>query len=147
MKKTILWIEEEGKIELIHYKTPLVRGGYSVDIASDATDAVQLLREKKYGVIVFDLIIPCGTGFDTGDYYVGYELLRRLAAGEISGIEPYPPSRLMVFTAVNDPEVREKIRKLGVETILNKRLNELPDLKNCVDKLFEEKAQERNETQ
>ena len=141
MKRTILWIEEEGKIELIQYKTPLIRGGYSVDIASDATDAVQLLKGKKYDVIVFDLIIPCGTGFETDEYYVGFELLRRLVAGEIQQVEKYPPSRIMAFTAVNDPEIREKMKNLGIGTILNKRLNELPDLKNCVDELFKEKAQ------
>jgi len=42
----------------------------------------------------------------------------------------------MVFTVINSPEIHEQIRKLGVRTILAKRLNELDDLKNHVDQLF-----------
>jgi len=139
MKRRILWIEDEGKIELIHYKAPLVRGGYSVDIASNATEAVQLLREKRYDVIVFDLIIRCGTEFKTDEVYVGFELLRKLILGELENVEKYDPEKIMVFTVVNTPDIRKKIKELGVETILNKRLNELDDLKNCVDELFKEK--------
>jgi len=78
MNKRILWIEDEAKIELIQYKTPLVRAGYSVDIASDATEAIELLRQKKYDALIFDLIFPCGDEFATKEDYVGLELLKRL---------------------------------------------------------------------
>lgn len=137
--RKVLWIEDEGKIELIQYKTPFVRGGYSVDIAADATEAVQLLQKKKYDAIIFDLNIPCGDEFETGEYYVGLELLKQLLKGKIQGISKYDPTRIMVFTVVNAPDVEEEIRKLGVKTILGKRLNELDDLKNCVDELLEGK--------
>jgi CheY-like chemotaxis protein len=139
--KRILWIEDEGKIELVQYKAPLVRGGYAVDIASNATEAVQLLREKRYDAIIFDLIFPCGDEFETEEYYVGLELLRRLVKQEIEGVEKYDPAKIMVFTVINDSEVHDQIKELGVRTILAKRLNELDDLKNCVDELFEEKNQ------
>jgi CheY-like chemotaxis protein len=134
----ILWIEDEGKIELIQYKAPLVRGGYAVDIASNATEAVQLLREKRYDAIIFDLIFPCGDEFETNEYYVGLELLKRLVKQEIEGVEKYDPAKIIVFTVVNDSDVQDQIKELGVQTILGKRLNELDDLKNCVDALFEE---------
>jgi CheY-like chemotaxis protein len=134
--KRILWIEDEGKIELIQYKTPLVRGGYAVDIASNATEAVQLLREKKYDAIIFDLIIPCGDEFETEEYYVGFELLKRLVKGKIKDLDKYEPAQLMAFTVVDAPEVHDEIKTLGIKTILAKRLNELDDLKNCVDELF-----------
>ncbi|NIM17368.1 MAG: hypothetical protein GTO45_35630 [Candidatus Aminicenantes bacterium] len=138
--RKILWIEDEGKIELIQYKTPLVRGGYSVDIASNATEAVQFLREKEYDALIFDLIIPCGDEFETEEYYVGLELLRRLIKNEIKDVrKKYNPARIMVFTVINAPDVEEEIRELGVKTILGKRLNELSDLKNCVDELLKEK--------
>lgn len=139
--RKILWIEDEGKIELIQYKTPLVRGGYSVDIASNATEAIQLLREKRYDAIIFDLIFPCGDEFETDEYYVGMELLRRLVKQEIEGVEKYDPEKIMVFTVVNESEAHDKIKELGVKTILAKKLNELDDLKNCVDELFEKKEQ------
>ena len=145
--KRILWIEDEGKIELVQYKAPLVRGGYAVDIASDATEAVQLLIEKRYDAIIFDLIFPCGDEFETDEYYVGLELLRRLIKQEIKGVDKYDPTKIMVFTVVNDSEVHDKIKELGVQTILGKRLNELEDLKNCVDELFEVKLMKDESTE
>jgi len=134
--KRILWIEDEGKIELIHYKTALVRGGYTVDIASDATEAVHLLRGKKYDAIIFDLFIPCGTEFETDTPYVGLELLRRLIEKKFENIDEYDPAKMMVFTVVNETAVLTEIRSLGVNSILNKRLTELSDFKNYVDSLF-----------
>lgn len=143
MKKRILWIEDEGKIELIQYKPPLVRGGYAVDIASNATEAVQLLREKKYDAIIFDFIIPPhGDEFKTDEGYVGFELLKRLVNGKIKDVDKYEPAQLMVFTVVNDTEIHNEIKELGIKTILVKRLNELDDLKNCVDELFKGKKQD-----
>jgi CheY-like chemotaxis protein len=137
--KKILWIEDEGKVELIQFKTPLVRGGYSVDIASNATEAVQFLKEKEYDALIFDLIIPCGDEFETEEYYVGLELLRRLIKNEIKDVhKKYDPARIMVFTVINSSDIHEEIKALGVKTILAKRLNELADLKNCVDELFKE---------
>lgn len=134
--KRILWIEDEGKIELIHYKTALVRGGYAVDIASDATEAVHLLREKKYDAIIFDLNIPCGTEFETDKPYVGLELLRRLIEKKFENLGEYDPAKMMVFTVVNETDVLSEIQNLGVKSIINKRLTELPDFKNYVDRLF-----------
>lgn len=136
MSKRILWIEDEGKIDLIHYKIPLVRSGYSVDIASNATEAIEFLREKKYDALIFDLIFPCGDEFETKGYYVGLELLKRLLNEEIQGVEKYDPEKIMVFTVINAPDVHNQIKELGVKTILSKRLNELDDLKNHIDTLL-----------
>ena len=136
--RRILWVEDEGKIELIPYKAPLVRGGYSVDIASDATEAVQLLRDKKYDAIIFDLIIPCGDEFETQEYTVGLALLKRLIKGEINGVDKFNPGRIMIFSVLYDPFTYKEIKELGVKTILGKQLNDLEDLKNCVDGLFKE---------
>lgn len=132
----ILWIEDEGKIELIQFKRPLVREGYSVDIASDATEAVQLLKEKRYDALVFDLIIPCGENFESDEYYVGLDLLKKLINEKINGIVKYDPSQIMVFTVVNAPDAHKKIKDLGVETISVKSRTELTDLKEQVDALL-----------
>ena len=106
--KRILWIEDEGKIELIQYKAPLVRGGYAVDIVSNATEAVQLLKEKRYDAIIFDLIFPCGDEFETDEDYVGLELLRRLVKQEIEGVEKYDPAKIMADEGRSPPiPVRE----------------------------------------
>ncbi|MCX6579761.1 MAG: response regulator [Candidatus Aminicenantes bacterium] len=146
--KRILWIEDEGKIQLIQYKTVLVRGGYIVDIASDATEALQQLRGgKKYDAIIFDLNIPCGTEFETDNPYVGLELLRMLIEKKFENVSEYDPAKMMVFTVVNEDAILNEIRSLGVKSILNKRLTELPDFKNHVDGLFNKLNGKTDETQ
>jgi DNA-binding NarL/FixJ family response regulator len=138
--KRILWIEDEAKVELIQFKKPLVRAGNLVDIASDATKAIQLLREKEYDALIFDLIIPQGPNFKTDEFYVGLGLLKEVLDGKIDGVAKYKPSKVMVFSVVNDPKVHKKIKRdLGVETILIKSLNRLTDLKDRVDKLLKAK--------
>jgi CheY-like chemotaxis protein len=129
----ILWIEDEGKIELSQFATPLRRAGYLVDIAADAAEAIRLLKEKRYDALIIDLVLPPGTGFETEEYYVGLELLRQIIHGEIKGISVYKPSQIMVFTVINDPGIHKRIRSYGVDRILHKRLTELTELKNWVD--------------
>lgn len=133
----VLWVDDESKIELIQYKTPLIRGGYRVDIAADATEAVQLLREEGYDSIILDLVIPSGWNFETDTYYVGFELLKKLINGKINGIGKHDPSCIIIFSAVNPcAEILKNISELGVETILNKRLCELDLLRNHVDRIL-----------
>jgi DNA-binding NarL/FixJ family response regulator len=132
----ILWIEDEGKIELQHYKTPLIRAGYAVDIASDATEAIQLLRVQKYDALIFDLIIPTGMDFETDEPYVGLELLKKVINGKIKGFEKYSPSKIMVFTVVSGQKIHKEIKDLGVDIILGKGRSGLLDLKDAVDKLL-----------
>ncbi len=137
--KRILWIDEEAKIELIQFKGPFVSAGYVVDIASDATEAIQLLREKEYDALIFDLIIPQGPSFKTDEFYVGLGLLIEVLNEKIDGVIKYQPTKVMVFSVVNDSKVHQRIRDLGVKTILKKSLNRLTDLKDRVDKLLKTK--------
>ncbi len=138
--KRVLWIEEEAKVELIQYKKPLVRAGYMVDIASDATEASQLLKEKSYDVLVFDLIFPHGAGYETGEFYIGLDLMKRLLGKKITTKREYSPEDVMVFTAVTDELIHNQIKELGVDVILTKHLNRLTALKEKIDEVIEAKG-------
>jgi CheY-like chemotaxis protein len=136
----ILWIEEEAKIELIQYKKPLVREGYLVDIAPDATEAIERLKSKVYDVLIFDLIIPYGANYkvDKKILYVGLFLLQQLLEGKIPGIlKEYSHEEVIVFSAVNDQEIHDQIEKLKVKRVLHKRLNKLTVLKEKVDEIVQ----------
>ena len=120
----------------MQYTTPLIRAGYSVDIAADAAEAIRLLKEKRYDALIIDLMLPGGTGFETEEYYVGLELLRQIIHGEIKGSSVYKPSQIMVFTEINNPEVHGRIRSYGVDRILNKSSTGVTELKEWVDGLL-----------
>jgi|GEM_PF-3812364 len=38
--------------------------GLHVDVTADATEAIRMLQENKYNVLVVDLILPVGSGFE-----------------------------------------------------------------------------------
>jgi len=135
--KRVLWIEDEGKIVLMRYKIPLIRAGYTVDIASDATEAIDLLGQEHYDAFVFDIIIPTGAHFEAqGEDRVGLNLLEALIKGQIGGVEQVDPATIIVFTVINDPELHSEIAKLGVRKILVKSLDSGVTLRSAVDDVF-----------
>lgn len=127
----ILWVEEEGKTTLMHYKAPMVRAGYIVDIAENVTDAVKLLKMADYDVLIIDLLLPEGKTFESKEKYPGIELI------EIAKKMGMDTEQMMVMTVVNDEEVHERIRKLGVKKIVVKSLMGISDLKRHVDELLQ----------
>jgi DNA-binding response OmpR family regulator len=54
--------DEEDLVETI--RPSLVREGYAVDVAIDATSATDRLRVNAYDLMVLDLSLPDGDGFD-----------------------------------------------------------------------------------
>ncbi len=131
--KRILWIEDEANTYFNQYKTPLVRARYSIDIAIDATEAVALMDKKKYDILIVDIIISAGRGFKSDEKnYVGLELLNKIISDNI-----YPPNRIMVFSAVNDPDVDAAIQELGVPNILHKSaVDNTSEFKRSVEEVF-----------
>ncbi|MCX5800153.1 MAG: response regulator [Candidatus Eisenbacteria bacterium] len=135
--KRILWIEDEADTALASYKIPLVRAGYTVDIAGDASEAIELLREKQYDVFVFDIIIPAGPRFGASDKnFVGFDLLEALVKGQIEGVRRIDPNTVIVFTVVNDPELHSRISELGVNRLFVKSLSGSSVLKSAVDDIL-----------
>lgn len=131
----ILWIEDEGKTEYLHYKVPMIRAGHTVDIVVDATEAIHFLREKEYDAMILDLIIMEGNNFETNEEYVGLGLLRRIVNQQIPNVI-FNPSKIIVYTVIDNPKIHEEIRKLGVNEIVVKPLFDITELKKRIDKLL-----------
>jgi CheY-like chemotaxis protein len=73
--------------------TIIQREGLQVDCASDGGEAIQLLKQNEYAVILLDLMMPRVNGFDV-----------------IAHLKAYPPSRkpvVLVITAYADQKFKQ----------------------------------------
>ena len=63
MKEKILVVDDEKDIlELIDYN--LTKNGYRVKTASSGEEALELVKENDYDLIILDLMLPGVDGFD-----------------------------------------------------------------------------------
>lgn len=62
-EKNILIIEDDD-IMLKVIERILKREGYGVEIAKDGKEALQKVQEKKYALIITDLMMPYANGFE-----------------------------------------------------------------------------------
>ncbi|GGV06750.1 DNA-binding response regulator [Actinomadura cremea] len=79
--------DEEDLVEALRYG--LVRADYAVDVAYDVNEASQKLYAASYDLMILDLNLPDGDGF---------ELCRAVRAGELDG-ESGPDLRILMLTA------------------------------------------------
>lgn len=79
--------DEEDLVEALRYG--LVRADYAVDVAYDVNEASQKLYAASYDLMILDLNLPDGDGFD---------LCRAVRAGELDG-ESGPDLRILMLTA------------------------------------------------
>ncbi|MBU7027831.1 MAG: response regulator [Theionarchaea archaeon] len=128
----ILWIEDEGNTDLIQYKQPMVEAGYAVDVAETAAEALDFLDSMDYDVYIVDLLLPQEGAFRGYIELPGVEVLKEMVREY--GINP---EKVMIFTVVNDEEVHEDIRNLGLEKIVVKGLQPIDFLKEEIDKILE----------
>lgn len=63
-KKRILVVDDEVNQALL-YEQELMDEGYDVDLANSGTDAVDLVREKSYDLVVLDIGMPEMDGLET----------------------------------------------------------------------------------
>lgn len=59
----ILVIDDEKKYREV-YKTLLTENGYSVNTASEAEEAINILKNKRYNLVLLDLILPETNGIE-----------------------------------------------------------------------------------
>ncbi len=88
--------------------------GYTVKLAANGWEAL-LALEGHVDVVLLDIMLP---GMD------GYGFLRSLR--HQAGNNRMP---VVVFTALDEQEVREKVRKFGVEDVIGKGEHLFPQLK------------------
>ena len=85
----LLVVEDEADLAAA-LRTGLDRAGYAVDIAPTLADAERKLLVEPYDLVVLDLMLPDGDGFD---------LCRRLRSGQLPGGPSGPDVRILVLTA------------------------------------------------
>jgi DNA-binding response OmpR family regulator len=95
----LLLVEDEA--DLVETVRPsLVRDGYAVDVAPDLGEASDKLRVNAYDLLVLDLSLPDGDGFD---------LCRSVRGGELDGPSG-PELRILMLTA--RAGLRDRVRGL-----------------------------------
>jgi two-component system alkaline phosphatase synthesis response regulator PhoP len=63
MKAHVLIVEDERGL-IITLRDRLTREDYAVEIASTAADALRLLSERRFDLVLLDLMLPGGSGVD-----------------------------------------------------------------------------------
>jgi CheY-like chemotaxis protein len=126
----ILWVEDDYK-NLLPLIEPL-RKIYLFDYAVNEREAIALLKEHFYDLIILDIILPEGVYYEDRDpeAYVGLKLLDKII-NELK-IE----TQIIVITVVNDRRIMGKINDLGVNKILNKGRIMPSELKKIVEELI-----------
>ena len=117
-KPTIVAIDDEAEfIDMIkNYFEPR---GYDISIAARGTRGIELIREKKPGVVLMDLKMP---GID------GDEVLTLLKS-----ISPSP--KVIFVTAYDDGgKTKARLLKMGAYAYLDKPIASLKDLEELLNK-------------
>jgi two-component system NtrC family sensor kinase len=115
----VLVVDDEPEIVTI-LKTGFTRAGISVDSAGTMDDALKLVSTREYDVILTDIKMPGGNGFD---------LFYRLCA-----MNPKYRSRTVLLTGdASNPETAEFLEKEGVPYF------EKPFDFTAIEKMFREK--------
>jgi DNA-binding response OmpR family regulator len=91
--KSVLWIDDEADL-LESHCIFLREKGFEVDAASNADDAVEMLRRRQYGIVLLDEQMPGKRGLD--------------AYREIRELDPFLPI-VMVTKSEEDATLREAI--------------------------------------
>ncbi len=113
MKQRILLVDDEV-ITLKITKKFLNTAGYSVEIASDSTEAVKKLTSEKFDLLVIDISMPTLSGFD---------LVQLMQSLDIS--------TPVIFLSNNDNQWSiEESYNLGAKRFVSKEreFNQLPEI-------------------
>jgi DNA-binding response OmpR family regulator len=101
----VLLVEDDETIgELVRYN--LEKQGYSVEWVLDGKEALKKLNEKKYDIIVLDLMLP---------EVDGLELCRRIREGGVNRETP-----IIVLTALSDEDTKVKGFSSGADDYVTK---------------------------
>lgn len=127
--KRILWIEDDADElgSLIH---PLKKSKYEIRNAFDVSQALKLLDEDKFDLIILDMLLP--TGGDNPEYRTelnGLKLLKNLRDRNIN-------TPVIIVTVITEEYLNTQIDDLNVEKILVKGRILPSILKKEIDNIF-----------
>jgi DNA-binding response OmpR family regulator len=93
----ILYIEDYPVVQTM-YVDALRSHGFTLDVASDGKQALEMVHTKAYDIILLDLLLPQVTGM---------EFLREFRVKRYSGM-------IVILSDFDDPSTVAETKKLGV---------------------------------
>jgi signal transduction histidine kinase/DNA-binding response OmpR family regulator len=121
---TILLAEDDA-INQIYLQDLLESKGYSVDVASNGTEAVNLFKSFEYNIILMDIQMPTMNGMEA------VSVIRK-----IESEENRPKTPVIALTAYALTGDREKIIQAGMDDYITKPINEMK-LETALNKYVE----------
>lgn len=99
---------EDNRLAMKTLSVVLEREGFSTDIAIDGNEAISLLQQNDYDMLVVDIHLP---------YHSGLELLKFLR----SDLDKDTP--VLVVTAFSDQQQQRQASELGINGYITKPFN------------------------
>jgi two-component system chemotaxis response regulator CheY len=121
-EKAILIVEDDAAVRELVAQS-LQTAGYSVQAVELAGRALEVLRSKRFDLVMLDLGMPRGT-------MDGMELLAR-----IREVEEWSDLPVIILSGYGDIVNRDVTRRLGVAAILGKPLRDFGELLAVVQKV------------
>lgn len=113
MTKKILWIEDDAR-ELKSLLWPLEDEGYEIDVAVDATQALELAYKNTYNIIILDILLPSGKKNQlTYEEFMGVKVAEDIRRKGIN-------TPMIALTVVKDKEIEKVLKDLHVLKIISK---------------------------
>ncbi|CAI2768126.1 Sensor histidine kinase RcsC [Flavobacterium collinsii] len=101
---------EDNKINQLLTSKILISKGFKCDVANNGLEAVEKVKEKKYAIILMDIMMPIMDGFEASEI--------------ISGLKPEIP--IVALTAISENICSNNFQKAKILEKLDKPIN--PDI-------------------
>lgn len=99
---------EDNKLALRAMSVVLEREGYETSTAMDGNDAIDMLRNNTYDLVVVDIHLP---------YHSGLELIHFLRSDQKK------KTPVLIVSAFSDPQMQRQAGELGVSGYILKPFN------------------------
>lgn len=120
--RSALIVEDESSLRLV-YVERFSQMGFDTDSASDGVEAINLINERTFDIVLLDIGLPRVDGL---------EVLEHIR-------EHSPSSEVIILTGVNDVRIAVKAMKLGAQDYLMKPIR-ADELSIVVDRTLEKKS-------
>ena len=115
---SVLVVDDEDALRSV-LSTELISEGYTVDTAPDGDDAITILQQKTFDLVLLDIKMPRVDGF---------EVLRFIK-------QRYPTTKVIMLTGFADLKNAIESKKLGAEDFVSKPYD-LVDLLTTIERVL-----------
>ena len=121
MPKRILFVDDEDW-SVTPYFPKLQDANVDVDLAKDGDEALGLLQNNKYDLLVLDIMLPPGSkiGKQVEPRKAGAILLQLIRQGEVPNMKTSTQVPVVIVTAVIDHQLAENLKPLAVTEVFQK---------------------------